>query len=520
MSQRSAPPRDAELLRQTARDVRMRLLARISALHSLGGLVVFLFIQLRYPPSEAFATPWMNDLLLVVLTQAGLAPVAWGWVAREFGRGSGWALAGRAPTSADRERILSQPFRLASRPLLLWLAAAAIIGAGIEARRVYGTDAIVDIAQILLMGGLATCAISYLVIERTYRPLFAVALADAPASRSRSLGVRARLLLAWSASSGVPLLGLTLTPFRETATSGAALFALGVIGIVAGLFAVSIAADSIAVRLDGIRTALGRVGAGDLSRDLVVDDGGEVGQLQAGFNRMVHGLRERQRLQELFGRHVGHEVAALALERDADLGGEARPASVMFVDLVGSTAMAEVLPPGEVVATLNAFFDAVVDVVTSEGGWVNKFHGDGALAVFGVPGREPDHQERALRAARHLCRRLAELADEHPGLDAGIGVSSGTVVAGNVGSEERYEYTVIGRAVNQAARLTELAKERPGRVLASGAAVQAAGPEKACWTSQGRVGLRGQRSPTDVYGPAAPPPSDRFRDAEHATDDA
>ncbi|HEU5081774.1 MAG TPA: hypothetical protein VFU14_00400, partial [Acidimicrobiales bacterium] len=284
MSQRAAPPRDADVLRQTARDVRMRLLARISALHSLGGLVVFLFIQLRYPPSEAFATPWMNDLLLVGVTQAGLAPVAWGWVAREFRRSSGWALAGRSPTSADRERILSQPFRLASRPLLLWLAAAAIIGAGIEARRVYGADAIVDIAQILLMGGLATCAISYLVIERTYRPLFALALTDAPVSRSRSLGVRARLLLAWAASSGVPLLGLTLTPFRETATSNAALFALGVIGIVAGLFAVSIAADSIAVRLDGIRSALARVGAGDLSRDLVVDDGGEVGQLQAGFN--------------------------------------------------------------------------------------------------------------------------------------------------------------------------------------------------------------------------------------------
>jgi adenylate cyclase len=316
----------------------------------------------------------------------------------------------------------------------------------------------------------------------------------------------------------VPLLGLTLTPFRETATSDSALFALGLIGILAGLFAVSVAADSIAVRLDAIRGALGRVGAGDISRDLVVDDGGEVGQLQAGFNQMVAGLREGELLQELFGRHVGHEVAAQALERDRVLGGESRPASVMFVDLIGSTAMAEVLPPGEVVATLNAFFDAVVDVVTAEGGWVNKFHGDGALCVFGVPGHEPDHQQRALRAARLLCDRLAELAEEHPGLDAGIGVSSGSVVAGNVGSEERYEYTVIGRAVNQAARLTDLAKDRAGRVLASGAAVSAAGPERANWTSRGRVGLRGQQSPTDVFEPVAP--TRRFWDAGRPASEA
>ncbi|HEU5083251.1 MAG TPA: adenylate/guanylate cyclase domain-containing protein, partial [Acidimicrobiales bacterium] len=312
--------------------------------------------------------------------------------------------------------------------------------------------------------------------------------------------------------------GLAKSDVDSEYVAAAVLF-LGAVAFGAGLLASVLAARAIADPVTSVREGLERIERGELEARVPVDDGSEVGQLQAGFNRMVHGLRERQRLQELFGRHVGHEVAALALERDADLGGESRPASVMFVDLVGSTAMAEVLPPGEVVATLNAFFDAVVDVVTSEGGWVNKFHGDGALAVFGVPGHEPDHQERALRAARRLCTCLAELADEHPGLDAGIGVSSGTVVAGNVGSEERYEYTVIGRAVNQAARLTELAKDRPGRVLASGAAVQGAGSEKANWTSRGRIGLRGQRSPTDVYEPATPPASARLWDAGHATDD-
>jgi class 3 adenylate cyclase len=496
---RTPDVRDPETLRQTARDVRMRLLARISVMHAGGGLVVFGFIQLRYPASEAYATPWINDWLLVLATEAVLAPVAWGWVAHEFRRSSGWALAGRSPDDGERERLLAAPFHLAVRPLLFWLLAAVVIGGGVRFRRVLGLVEIFDIAQILVMGGIATCAISYLVIERTFRPLFACALSDATIDRPRTLGVRARLLLAWAASSGVPLLGLALMPFREAAASNAALLALGLVGLVAGLFAVSVAADSIAVRLDGIRAALARVAAGDISEDLEVDDGGEVGQLQAGFNQMVHGLRERQELQDLFGRHVGHEVAAQAMERGSDLGGEASEASAFFVDLIGSTAMAEVLPPSEVVSTLNAFFEAVVDEVSAEGGWVNKFQGDGALCVFGVPGHEPDHPARALRAARALRDRLISLSLEHPGLHAGIGVSCGTVVAGNVGSEERFEYTVIGRAVNEAARLTELAKSRPGRALAAASAVHAAGPEGANWTARGTVGLRGQRTPTQVY---------------------
>ena len=135
---------------------------------------------------------------------------------------------------------------------------------------------------------------------------------------------------------------------------------------------------------------------------------------------------------------------------------------------------------------------------------MNKFEGDGALCVFGVPGYQPDHEARALRAARRLRERLVEVGHDHPGLDAGIGVSSGTVVAGNVGTEERFEYTVIGRAVNEAARLTDLAKQRPGRVLASSSAVRASGPERSHWADRGRVGLRGQQKPTEIYEPAVP----------------
>src|SRR5205814_6542448 len=142
---------------------------------------------------------------------------------------------------------------------------------------------------------------------------------------------------------------------------------------------------------------------------------------------------------------------------------------------------------------------AVVRVVGAEGGWVNKFQGDGALCVFGAPADQPDHAARALRAARTLRRELLALAAVNPGLDAGIGISSGEVVAGNIGTEERSEYTVIGDPVNEAARLTDEAKRRPGRVLASERTVAAAGDEGGNWSAGEHLVLRGRTTPTVAF---------------------
>src|SRR5206468_4244282 len=144
------------------------------------------------------------------------------------------------------------------------------------------------------------------------------------------------------------------------------------------------------------------------------------------------------------------EVARHALEQGVHLGGERRPASVLFIDLIGSTAMAQRLPPEQVVAVLNELFSAVVRSAADEGGWVNKFEGDAALCVFGPPAGDRDHARHALRAARTLRAGIDELARRHAGVDAGIGVSTGDVVAGNIGAEDRFEYTVIGDPVNEA----------------------------------------------------------------------
>jgi adenylate cyclase len=245
---------------------------------------------------------------------------------------------------------------------------------------------------------------------------------------------------------------------------------------------------------------LARVEAGDLDAHVPVDDGSEVGLLQAGFNQMAAGLREREQLRDLFGRHVGEDVARRAVTHGVELGGEVRDVAVLFVDLVGSTTLAATQDPTNVVATLNRFFGRVVETVTVHGGWVNKFEGDAALCIFGAPTEHPDPYTAALAAGRELREELQRAL---PDVRAGIGLSAGAVVAGNVGAAARFEYTVIGDAVNEAARLTELAKTEPSGVLASQAILDRTTPDEAArWRLGAGVTLRGRPEPTRIAAPA------------------
>jgi adenylate cyclase len=174
---------------------------------------------------------------------------------------------------------------------------------------------------------------------------------------------------------------------------------------------------------------------------------------------------------------------------------------VLFVDLQGSTAMAATRDPAEVVEFLNLFFAIVVEVASAHGGWVNKFEGDAALCVWGAPLEDPDAASHALAAGRALRDRLAS-----EGIEAGIGVSAGRVVAGNLGAAKRFEYTVIGDPVNEAARLTELAKLEEGQVLASAIAVSGAlDAEALCWDVGEIVELRGRTAPTQLARPLKMP---------------
>jgi adenylate cyclase len=485
-----------------AKQVRLLAMARVGVSNLVGAVLVFAYFFTLPGPNESAGLHVSDDDIVsawaFVATMLVALPLGYVLGSRRLAATERWLAEERPPTPDERARTLAAPAGHAAMSFIIW-AVAAIMFAALNVA--FGNPARVVLRILFgtLLGGLATSATCFLLVERYLRPIFALALAGEAPDNRRTLGIRPRLVLSWALGSGIPLLGVAIAPLAPDASNSDLVLPmafLAAIGLLAGGVLLVVAAKSVAEPIDSVRQGMERVEAGELNTAVPVDDGGEIGLLQAGFNRMAEGLREREQLRELFGRHVGEEVARQAIERATGLGGEQRDVSVFFVDIIGSTALAQRLIPAEVVDRLNEFFGAVVGATAAEGGWVNKFEGDGALSVFGAPADQPDHAARALRAARRLAARLSAL-----GIDAGIGVSSGPAVAGNVGAEQRYEYTVIGDPVNEAARLTEAAKTTPARVMASEAAVTASGDEAAHWLALGPVELRGRAEPTMTYAP-------------------
>jgi adenylate cyclase len=474
--------------------------------HLSGAVFTFVYLSFIAPSESApHGSSPITDIALFLGFAAVAFPATGVWCERISRRALAWMIEQRPPTEEERFLTLRMARQIALVTAVPWLT-AAIFYAIVNAAAGHTFRHVIKVAFTTIDGGLVSCTIGFLLIERVMRPAVATVLNGASPDEGRVAGVRLRLFSTWLLGSAVPLAGLFLLPLASkgavTHTDlGPSILVLSSAGLVAGFVITVATAKSVAEPITEVRRALEAVQEGRLDVTITVDRAGDLGQLQAGVNRMVEGLRERQRLADLFGRHVGTEVAQRAIEQGSGVDSEQREASVLFVDLIGSTALAEVLSPHEVVRTLNAYFDAVVRVVSEEGGWVNKFEGDGALCVFGAPAVQPDHAARALRSARALHRALDALASAYPGLDAAIGVSAGVLVAGNVGTEQRYEYTLIGRPVNEAARLTDLAKGRPGRVLAGQGATERAGDETAKWASLGTVALRGHSTPVAIYEP-------------------
>jgi adenylate cyclase len=473
-----------------------------------GGVVTFTAVGFLFPALGGSVrvgdtSGWVNAPLVVLFVVVFGALVD-RIVSRHVGDALRWISQGRPPDEREHRLTLGLPMYEVKLDAMLWAAAA--VGFGLLNALAFSWGLAAVVAATIWLGGETTCALSYLLYERVLRPITARALAARPPGTNAAPGVQPRLAMAWLLGTGVPLIGLLVLggvgafgSSHHAHYVGAAVLFLVVVALLAGFLATALASRAIAEPLTVVRDGLDRIAGGDLDVHVPVDDASEVGQLQAGFNRMADGLRERERLRDLFGRHVGEDVAHAALSDGVRLGGEERRVAALFVDLVGSTSLALALPPTEVVRLLNRFFRVVVDVVEAEGGSVNKFEGDAVLCLFGAPVARADVAGDGLRGARTLAARLSK---ELPEVDFGIGVSAGVAVAGNVGAERRFEYTVIGDPVNEAARLAELAKQRPERVLASSAALdQCVAPEKDAWTVTEAAVLRGRLAPTELAHP-------------------
>lgn len=406
---------------------------------------------------------------------------------------------------AGKRLLVSMPARIATAHGAVWLVGSMVFAAvNIGAPWVAAT-----LGVSVLLGGFVTTAIAYWMSSRALRGSLAKVLTNDPPTQRHGPGLRLRSVTAWLLGTGVPIVNLLLVALSAMVIAypghrlAWAVLSVVALTVISGLATAMLTGSAIADPIDEITRGMQRVERGDFSATVPVYDASELGLLQAGFNTMVAGLRERQRLRELFGRQVGRDVARLAEQAAAETaspiaGSVIQETAVLFVDLIGSSRLAARLKPDELVEVLNAFFAVVVDVVEDNDGWVNKFEGDAALAVFGVPTAVADAAGKALCAARSLGARLNTIE-----VRVGIGVSAGTTVAGNIGAARRYEYTVVGDPVNEASRLSELAKEIGGVAASSSAIERAALTEASHWQVIRHTVLRGRDSATGVAVPYA-----------------
>ncbi|GAA4387893.1 adenylate/guanylate cyclase domain-containing protein [Tsukamurella soli] len=350
-------------------------------------------------------------------------------------------------------------------------------------------------------------ALRFMLVEQLVRPILADISVTGEGSVDTPVAVRItlaqRLFLAIPAITviaGTVVAGVVGDHTIATVAIGAGV-SIGVAVTIAGAL-VLLVTRSVTEPIADLRDAADRVSGGDVDVRVPVTATDEIGTLARSFNAMVAGLRERERIRTAFGTYVDRSVAdhILAVGDDSLATGEEVEITAMFLDVRGFTGYTEHHPAREVVAMLNRLFATAVPIIRAHGGYVDKFVGDGLLAVFGVPYRHPDHAERALGAALAIAAAVDARPGDEPRI--GIGLNSGTVVVGNIGGAGRFDFTVIGDAVNVAARVESATRQTGDTVLLSEHTHRMLPtPRQATMAARPLLPLKGKTEPVALYAP-------------------
>ena len=247
------------------------------------------------------------------------------------------------------------------------------------------------------------------------------------------------------------------------------------------------------------------IGEGNFDYRLDSRRNDELGDLFVAFNEMSAGLQKKIQVENAFSRYVSTNVAKDILENldNIELGGRHVQASVLFADMVGFTSMSENMPPQEITRLLNEYFSVISKVAELHKGYIDKFIGDCAMIVFGVPEEDDRHVLQAISCAvmiQKIIPRLNKIRKSRSQNEVffSIGINSGDMVAGNLGTRERMEYTVIGDTVNLASRLTSVA--RAGQIVISEKAYLAAGGQLNIRAERYEtINIRGKKKPVTTY---------------------
>jgi len=251
--------------------------------------------------------------------------------------------------------------------------------------------------------------------------------------------------------------------------------------------------------VSNLTQAMMDVADGRLEVRVPIHTNDELGVMALSFNRMAERLEEQAFIRDTFGKYVPATVAASILSRREPLKPRQTTATILYTDIADFTAVAEKLEPEQVVAMLNDYFSTIIKPIEDNGGVVNQFQGDAVLATFNTPVADPDHADKAVAAALLIREALRNRTFGGVPLRARTGINTGTVVAGNVGSEGRLNYTVHGDAVNLAARIEALNKDYGTALLISentARMLKSAPPLRPI----GKVAIRGKAKAVELYG--------------------
>jgi len=359
-------------------------------------------------------------------------------------------------------------------------------------------------ALVLLLMAIPTAGygtvLSYTLGEQLMRPLIeeiAARLPDEFSFKPVGLGVSTRLLITlpvFTATTGL----IVATLVADGGGSETLLFATAasiVVGLILSGELTQMLSAAITRPISELRAALNEVRNGNFEARAPVASSDEFGELADDFNKMVEGLAERDQIREAFGTYVDREVAELLLSGRFPSEGVVVDVSIMFCDVPGFTSFAERAEPREVVAALNELFARVVPIISHHGGHIDKFMGDGLLAVFGAPEGYRDHADRAVAAGLEVVEAAARGDGE---LELRVGINSGPVIAGSIGGSGRLNFSVIGDAVNVAARVEAATRQTGDHVLVT-AATKTALQRSVELEPREPIELKGKREPYEIY---------------------
>jgi adenylate cyclase len=421
---------------------------------------------------------------------------------------------------AARRRAINLPFQAALMNLLAWILPAVAFPV---AQAVQGKIPLFSVSLYILYSftnALMITLLAFVLLQYVCRKTAIPVLFPRGHVRDQKgtlkLSIRTRLVVLYCAICLVPMFQIALVvhgggwqaqmhaePLKVLSNLGTFSLILFLFTAAYGLWLVVLFAKDLSEPVEEIMSVAEKIRVGDFEGKVRVVSNDEIGYLGDRVNEMSRGLRERQRIREMFDLFTSPEIGEQILTGQVSTDGEMREVTLLFADLTGFTRMAERLSPKQVVESVNAYFSAMSEAIVEHGGIILQYVGDEIEAVFGAPVADPDHADKAVVAALAMRTRLDKLNSDRAisgrePLSHGVGIHAGQALAGIIGSKYKVSYALVGDTVNVASRIQDLSKEMNTDILISGSAYRAlkhppqvSGPV--------RISVKGKQQPVDVF---------------------